>query len=233
MAKMTFNINDEDAVSKIKDPKFGGCVTIDDIGNVTYSYNEKENSEYLFEFDREVAEHLFYDLYILIDTKQNTEFLDILNKKMGLFETCRYAFEDAQSAIDSYKEITENDYDKNSYLLIYGLFQAMTIQHDSLKTLSKLLLKKEIDFKSDYPQIEEIRNIRNNTVGHPTDRLKGKKYFLISAPTLNKREFYLVEHNINDEKTGKQISVYPQLLITQERQMKIILNELMEEIIKL
>lgn len=55
-------------------------------------------------------------------------------------------------------------------LYIYGLLQALFLQQDAANGISTALLGKKIDFKQEYPSLFEIREIRNDTVGHPTLR---------------------------------------------------------------
>lgn len=227
----SFNLTDDDALERLKQAVKGGFIEFDDKSNVRYiEHFVREEKKAVFKLDRGKAEQMFNELYHLLLQLENNKILNVLTEKGGLYQTCRYSCEDAQSAIDSYKYFDEKEFEDNSYLLLYGLFQALIIQQDAIQKLFKFCLNKQIDFTRDYPDFKYIREIRNNTTGHPTDRFKGKKYFLISAPTFNKKGYYLVEHDIDDKKTGKQIAVFPELLFHQENIVIEMLNCLIKEI---
>jgi hypothetical protein len=82
------------------------------------------------------------------------------------------AIESAQLAIDSYKCLNKDDI-KNigEHLIIYGLFQALYVQQDSVLNLCKSIgipLPKEKDIKNKHPQLYEVRQLRNKCIGHPS-----------------------------------------------------------------
>ena len=57
------------------------------------------------------------------------------------------------------------------YLQTYGVLQALFLQQDALGNLLESL---EVSFDlDDYPELQEIREIRNQSIGHPTK--KGSK----------------------------------------------------------
>ncbi|MCE5339772.1 MAG: hypothetical protein LLF92_01415 [Planctomycetaceae bacterium] len=81
--------------------------------------------------------------------------------------------ESAQMAIDSYNCLNkENIKDIGQKLIIYGLFQALYIQQDAVLNLCKSigipLPENEKDFKKKYPEVYEIRQLRNKGIGHPS-----------------------------------------------------------------
>lgn len=82
--------------------------------------------------------------------------------------TAMYTVEDAELAIEAF----ENDtaiHDKGSlYLRTYGLLQALFLQQDAVRHLAEA-----VDLPFDlqgYPGLMEIRDLRNDVVGHPTKR---------------------------------------------------------------
>jgi hypothetical protein len=88
------------------------------------------------------------------------------------------ALESAQLAVDAYncpnkdrvKDVGEH------YLIIYGLFQALYVQQDSVSNLCDSM---NIDFKikdieTQHPELYEIRQLRNKGIGHPSGEGKGK-----------------------------------------------------------
>jgi hypothetical protein len=81
------------------------------------------------------------------------------------------AIESTQLAIDSYKCLNKDDI-KNigEHLIIYGLFQALYVQQDSVSNLCDSI---DIDFKikdieTQHPELYEIRQLRNKYFGHPS-----------------------------------------------------------------
>jgi hypothetical protein len=104
--------------------------------------------------------------------------------------------EDTEDAIAAY---TEEDFGQDKsllYLAVYGLLQAIYVQQDAVINLCEALgIKDDIH---NYPKLNEIREIRNDTAGHPTkrDRKKGKpnSYHHISHITLNKSGFTLASY---------------------------------------
>lgn len=107
---------------------------------------------------------------------------------------------DTLYAIDSYVK-TEFPSDLGlKYIYIYGLQQALFIQQDAIKHLSEA-------FKIDYShsdKVNEIRNFRNASIGHPTkqDRIKGEAkkvyYNYLSRPSLSKDGFSLMRCSDGD-----------------------------------
>ncbi|MDP1690112.1 MAG: hypothetical protein Q8L52_02825 [bacterium] len=70
--------------------------------------------------------------------------------------------EDTQLAIDEYVSL------KNfSRLAVYGLLQSMYVQQDAISHLEKAINIPIPDWKKDYPGLSNIRDIRNETIGHP------------------------------------------------------------------
>jgi len=70
--------------------------------------------------------------------------------------------EDTQLAIDEYASL------KNfSRLAVYGLLQSMYVQQDAISHLEKAINIPIPDWKKDYPGLSNIRDIRNETIGHP------------------------------------------------------------------
>lgn len=75
------------------------------------------------------------------------------------------ALEDAQIAID--------DFEKSqtiSYLQLYGLLQAFVVQQDAVNHIRQTTTgSAKISWKADEPKLWAIRDLRNETVGHPAD----------------------------------------------------------------
>lgn len=95
-----------------------------------------------------------------------------LLKNMPLFNqlcSCMDMLEDSQSAIDSFAlHKDENAGKGHVYLEIFGLLQALFVQQDATTDIAEAL-QFEISLDQ-YPRLKEIREIRNDTSGHPTKR---------------------------------------------------------------
>jgi len=83
------------------------------------------------------------------------------------------AIEDSEQAITAFGR---SDFGKDvalGYLVIYGVLQASFLQQDAVWNLCEALdIPRD---KSAYPSLSVIREIRNDSVGHPTKRDRGKK----------------------------------------------------------
>lgn len=84
------------------------------------------------------------------------------------------AIESTQLAIDSYIDLDKDKIrDIGQHLAIYGLFQALYVQQDSVLNLCKstdIPLPKEKDIKTQHPELYEIRQLRDKGIGHPTPK---------------------------------------------------------------
>lgn len=127
-----------------------------------------------------------------------------------------YAIEDAQFAIDAYCELPFPEDNKGKYLFTYGLLQAFFLQQDAANGLSIALKNKKINFKQDYPALYKIREIRNDTIGHPTERKhsRGSKdifsFIQLSQMSMKKEGFdfclYRQENNFSFENRSVNLS---------------------------
>ena len=175
-------------------------------------------------------ESMCSELFRLLHELDKMKVLSIYSTKSGLIQTCNYAIEDSQSVIREFLELTIYEFDKIKYLALYGLLQAFFVQQDSLNTLYKTCLNRGIDFKNDFEDLFRIREIRNITIGHPTNR--GKKYFLISQQTLKKQGYYLIEHDESDKKKGREVEIIPKMIIDQQNGILNLFNNLLNELEK-
>lgn len=139
------------------------------------------------------------------------------------------AIENSQLAIDYYVEMPDFAAFSGGYLNVYGLMQALFIQQDALSSLSIVLFDKIIDFQVDYPELNNIRNIRNDSIGHPTGRGNPNKSFhYIGRDSLNKTQFSLVSFFPKDKKDVKIENIKTlELIRTQERLIQNILEKAM------
>ena len=111
--------------------------------------------------------------------------------------------EDVEEAINEYQRLSEFSDIGSGYLYLYGLFQTMYVQQDAIESLSKSLLKEKINFQKAYPNLFEIREIRNDIFGHPTNRDGDKRSHIISRITMKKASFDVLDYydDYNDSRT--------------------------------
>lgn len=136
--------------------------------------------------------------------------------------------EDSQHAIDYYV-ISEYPSDfRGKYLFTYGLLQAIYLQQDALKHLNESLGLGLIKYHIDYPELNDIREIRNDVTGHPTERHK-TKFIYLAQISMQKDSFSYMVFEVEKETTHHPVDV----LKTIETQMKLVQDILQEIIIVL
>ena len=91
------------------------------------------------------------------------------------------------------------------YLFTYGLIQSLFVQEDAIQSIFKSLFDKEIDFKIDYPEAYKVREMRDDVVGHPTDRYRGEKFIHLAQCSMKKDCFYYTKW---DGKHGTHESIH-------------------------
>ena len=102
------------------------------------------------------------------------------HKKWNLMCGSLDAIESSQSAVDSYIGLNKDNLGYiGPQLIIYGLFQALYVQQDSVSNLCESMdmafLLKIDDINTQHPKLYEIRQLRNKSIGHPTPSSKDKK----------------------------------------------------------
>ncbi len=139
---------------------------------------------------------------------------------------------DTEMAISAY---SSNEFGEDiplKYLAVYGLLQAIFVQQHAVEHLCQSL-GLTVTILADYPRLKEIRKIRYDIVGHPTQRGLGsvpKSYHSISQITLNHNGFTSrtsFEGNIPSEL--KEIDLIA-LMSDQEECVSSILASLLEKL---
>lgn len=102
--------------------------------------------------------------------------------------------EDVEEAIHEYMGLPEFSDIGSGYLYLYGLFQTLYVQQNAVRSLSKALLKENINFKKEYPNVYKVREIRDDIFGHPTDRDGDKRSHIISRVTMTKYSFEVLDY---------------------------------------
>lgn len=137
---------------------------------------------------------------------------------------------DSDLAIDAYINSEFGKDDGEKYLSLYGVLQALFLQQDAVTNLCESL-----GFQNNLianPKLKEIRDIRNDSIGHPTKRGKYKSYHFISRITIEKFGFQLISDYENNKTTIRDISVID--LIKEQRKdlseiLKKVINDLQAE----
>lgn len=141
--------------------------------------------------------------------------------------------EDTDLAIEAYYNKKFGSTNGEKYLALYGLLQAMVTQQDAVFHLCESLnILKRLD---DFPKLREIRNVRIESIGHPTKRSKGKKhptsYHFITRITLKHNSFTLGSEYSNGKSEHKNVSI-PDLISEQKKYVVEILESIRKELIR-
>ncbi len=108
------------------------------------------------------------------------------------FRSSLDAIRQTHRAIEAYNHSNGDLTDDQRYLAIYGLLQALVVQQDAMCHLAEALGTKPVHMAR-HKRLEEIRNIRNWTVGHPTkiDRYNTYSHHAIQRTQLGRGGFSL------------------------------------------
>jgi hypothetical protein len=92
---------------------------------------------------------------------------------------------DTQAAIAAYADILPSEAFGRAYLVTYGLLQTLYLQQDAVRHIFEAL-----DLQFTAPAVlREIRRIRNETVGHPTNISRGQAFAFIVRMSIDERGF--------------------------------------------
>lgn len=151
--------------------------------------------------------------------------------KWNKFWTSMDAIDDTQHAIESYLGLPDFNANNGGYLYIYGLMQALNIQQDASNNLLSALFNRTTDFKQEYPDLYEIREHRNNSIGHPTKRGKDKSFHFIGRASISKNGFRLASYfpKTGEKSKFEDIDVL-KCIKTQNELISKILNDTMNKL---
>lgn len=141
------------------------------------------------------------------------------------------ALRDTDAAITTYRSL-KFDFDENiglGYLLIYGLLQSLFVQQDALFHLCETLgIQEKLDH---YPRLREIREIRNDSIGHPTKKRGYKSKTVsshqISQISMNSGGFELLSFYSDGRIEHREVIVVD-LIADQEEYVKQVLSSVIE-----
>jgi hypothetical protein len=139
--------------------------------------------------------------------------------------------EDSEQAIAAFIASEFGESKAALYLAIYGLLQAFFVQQDAVIHLCESLgIKEGID---NYPKLKEVREIRNDSIGHPTkrDQKKGQptSYHHISQITMTRAGFQMGSFFSDGRYQHKDIHI-PGLIGDQREYVAEILDALIEKL---
>lgn len=128
----------------------------------------------------------------------------MLCSSMDIIEDMEYALESYLTEDPNISEIGR------MYLLIFGAMQALYVQQDAIKHLHDVF---DITYTMD-PSIKDIREIRNDAAGHPTNRGNKKAFNFITRINLGVHDFHLTTFDRNHNIEHREINI-PDLIATQ------------------
>jgi hypothetical protein len=131
---------------------------------------------------------------------------------------------DSDLAIDAYINSEFGKDDGEKYLRLYGVLQALFLQQDAVTNLCESLKLPNNLIAN--PKLKEIRDSRNDSIGHPTKRGNYKSYHFISRATITKSGFQLISNYENSRTTVRDILVID--LIKEQREY---LSEIFKKVI--
>ena len=142
--------------------------------------------------------------------------------------SCLGTIADTEKALESYLKTDFDSLDVGvKYLFIYGTLQALFVQQDAVENLHEAL---DIPYVKD-SSLEQIREIRNDATGHPTNRRNRKAFNFIDRKTLNANGFELTtvrpENGNKSEYTDVNL---PNLITTQKSVFMDVLTNLIEKL---
>ena len=102
--------------------------------------------------------------------------------------SCLDVIKDTALCLNAFRTTNIGELDVGSkYMYVYGSLQALVLQQDAVKHFTCALGKKY----PYHPRLKEIRDIRNHSVGHPTDEGPGRTFNLITRDGIGNQGFEL------------------------------------------
>lgn len=146
-------------------------------------------------------------------------------------------------AIEGFQKDSDNLFVKNAYLATYGILQALFIQQDSVNYLKTSLFgnDKKIDWtNSKYSELEKIRQLRNETIGHPikTEKRRGKSKYQddeITSCTIDRSSLSKAGFNYTlwmNSKTERKYISFSDVIGSQNKNLSIELEAILKELQK-
>ena len=142
--------------------------------------------------------------------------------------SCLDVIGDTELAFHAFQKMSDEPRPGSSYILAYGFLQGLFLQQDAVKHLYEAL---QLPYKLD-PLLKEIREVRNDSIGHPTNRRGGKSFSYISRPSISKSGFELMTMEPNRWPPRFRVASFKSLLDIQHAQLVKALEVLLETLKK-
>jgi hypothetical protein len=113
----------------------------------------------------------------------------------------------------------------NLYIILYGILQVLFVQQDAVKHLAEAL---GIDYAHD-PVLRDVRETRNDAIGHPTKRGKGEAFNFISRMTLSRAGCTLLTMRPDGKNAHREIDV-PAMIRTQRGAVETALRGMLDKL---
>lgn len=149
-------------------------------------------------------------------------------KRWGKLSSALDLLRDTQLALEAFlnlhPDIEVEDTKGDQYLAVYGALQALFLQQDALGHVHEVL---EVPFSPD-ETLREIRDVRNDSVGHPSNRRGGQSFHYIGPFSISRRGFQLMSVPASGGPTFREIDLFA-LAARQNDSM----GDALEELLKL
>lgn len=132
--------------------------------------------------------------------------------------------EDTQQGIDYFFQLPDFSAYDGGYLYLYGMLQSFFVQQDAVSNLHQSLVGSKIDWKT-YPDIYNIRELRNDAIGHPTGRRNGESFHFLTRISINKESFEIM--SLRDKSSITRRIKLQDIRQTQEATVALILNDIL------
>jgi hypothetical protein len=142
--------------------------------------------------------------------------------------SCLDTIGDTELAIAAYETWENPDSQGTAYLVVYGALQALFIQQDAVENLCQAL---NIAYARD-PLLDDIRELRNDSAGHPTKRGRGKgrAYNFLSRSSLTIGGFDLMTTYPGDRPPlFRHVSILS-LIVKQKEILQNVLTEVLDKL---
>lgn len=131
---------------------------------------------------------------------------------------------DTELALNEYMAQIENPANHGElYLILYGVLQILFVQQDAVQNMAEAL---GLDYTPD-PSLRRVREMRNDSVGHPTKRRsgKGRSFNFITRTSLRRSGFTLLTTYSDDRIPGVTEVDVPSLISSQRDTLRRVLTE--------
>lgn len=143
-------------------------------------------------------------------------------KQLG---TSLYVLSDTQNAIESFRKINETNNTGFNYLVNFGILQVLFLQQDAIQSIIESLgLELELSDK-----LLEIREVRSDIAGHPTNRKNKKSTHFIVQASLKTKQFSVADHYGNALPEFRFVNT-TKLVEEQQKEITILLEKIVEEL---